>query len=526
MSCRVGDLDLRPRRLGDAPGGLGPHGRLRLDAGSDWVVSGPAASLALLSRQLQPHAEVVGNSVLLSFGNSVGWFHCDPIGSFEVVSNKWTSVEFDQMLLDLAAIAGALPFGLKKGGWAYQRDQRVDRPVLLHQFLYLRRVLDAGPGDPEALLPALRLILADPHRRLDRAVREVGVDRCTAVRPGELAAIASGSRPLILAGGRGGPLVTALGGRLPEKVAEGVARTTHDTAENRFVKHLLRELEALLTLVEIEIVAPGNEGLQNLTAEVHRLRALLAPSRRARLWRDVGELDRLPLESPVLQRRSGYRVALAVHARLRLGARVPPLPREFEQLLALRDIAALYELWCYFRMAALLSSGLGEPVFAEAPAAEATQLTVRWGVRIAWRCGSQLLYNATFSRSAERRAYSVGMRPDITLELARGPNQGLHLFDAKFKVRGIGGIDQVVDSPTDVQGSEARTFSRGDLEKMHAYRDAIPSARSAWVLYPGSEHQFWPEHVHGGVDGVGVMGLAPKAESPALLTWLLGIPPS
>ena len=68
-------------------------------------------------------------------------------------------------------------------------------------------------------------------------------------------------------------------------------------------------------------------------------------------------------------------------------------------------------------------------------------------------------------------------------------------------------------------------FKRADLYKMHAYRDAIDSARTAWVLYPGSE--FWFYGVDGntvrsanglsGLQGVGVIPLAASGVGSELL---------
>ena len=60
---------------------------------------------------------------------------------------------------------------------------------------------------------------------------------------------------------------------------------------------------------------------------------------------------------------------------------------------------------------------------------------------------------------------------------------------------------------------------------MHAYRDAIPDARSGWILYPGAEFRFFgvpggggglgcragdsPEGLPGEFDGVGAIPVAP-----------------
>ena len=47
---------------------------------------------------------------------------------------------------------------------------------------------------------------------------------------------------------------------------------------------------------------------------------------------------------------------------------------------------------------------------------------------------------------------------------------------------GLAGSDK--DGDDDKAGERAGTLERGDIYKMRAYRDAIPDARSVWILYP------------------------------------------
>ena len=78
--------------------------------------------------------------------------------------------------------------------------------------------------------------------------------------------------------------------------------------------------------------------------------------------------------------------------------------------------------------------------------------------------------------------------PDIALRIPDGPNAGLHLFDAKFRVQALTDVGLAADDKDadDEKAAErAGSFKRADIYKMHAYRDAIPSARSVWILYPG-----------------------------------------
>ena len=112
-----------------------------------------------------------------------------------------------------------------------------------------------------------------------------------------------------------------------------------------------------------------------------------------------------------------------------------------------------------------------------------------------WQDGTRLLYNLTFSRlsRSQRYSYSVPLRPDILLEVPNGPNAGIHVLDAKFKVQ----LPKLLAFTEDISESETTTedqrgkFKPEDIYKMHTYLDAIPQARSAWILYPGSEFQFF-----------------------------------
>lgn len=134
------------------------------------------------------------------------------------------------------------------------------------------------------------------------------------------------------------------------------------------------------------------------------------------------------------------------------------------------------------------------------------------------------MYNPRFSRASshDRFSYSRPFRPDIGLIVPKGANAGLHLLDAKFRLDRIDTVfphDADVDETQDEIAEERRgTFKRGDLYKMHAYRDAIPAARSVWVLYPGTEVRFFGccddirkscEELCDSLEGVGAVPLRP-----------------
>ena len=93
-----------------------------------------------------------------------------------------------------------------------------------------------------------------------------------------------------------------------------------------------------------------------------------------------------------------------------------------------------------------------------------------------------------------RRSYSVPLRPDLALWIPNGrPNSGLHLLDAKFKVVWKNWLDDESDleERENAKAERRGEFKRADLYKMHTYREAIPEARTAWILYPGTDVRFF-----------------------------------
>ena len=124
----------------------------------------------------------------------------------------------------------------------------------------------------------------------------------------------------------------------------------------------------------------------------------------------------------------------------------------------------------------------------------------------------RLVYNQRFSRSRTDNgySYSVPLIPDIALRVPDGPNAGLHLFDAKFRVQALTDVGLAADDKDDDEKAAERagSFKRADLYKMHAYRDAIPDARSVWILYPGGEFRFFGVPGGGGLSGDRVVSSA------------------
>ncbi|WP_045220674.1 nuclease domain-containing protein [Desulfonatronum thioautotrophicum] len=103
------------------------------------------------------------------------------------------------------------------------------------------------------------------------------------------------------------------------------------------------------------------------------------------------------------------------------------------------------------------------------------------------------------------QSYSYPLRPDITIEQC-----GRRLIlDAKFKGTGSGfyGIE--------AEDGTIQRWREEEIDKMHAYRDAIAGVQGAFILYPGLETAIftpWDQTF----PGVGALALRPGEDAVPL----------
>lgn len=502
-------------------------GHLELNSERSWHVDGgPGALDAIVQALPSGSFSRIGGVLVLEFGNAVGDLDLPHLGRIRLRSGKWGEAHFESMLADITDRSAALPFAAGTGtSLPYDRSLARLDSILLHAFIYLRHALSSAAPRGHQLLPALRAVVADPHRRFDRARKWTDLASASRVDSRTLHGLLTGAIQLERWEGRPVPPVAArLGGRLPRQVNEPFSPSTVDVPENRFVKAFLGQIEAVLS--GIESLATGRPALRaRLCAQVREMRVALHPVTSHSLWADVGVMHRFPAESTVLQRRQGYREVLRHFVRLRHSSRLTH-EKTWRRQLEVKDIATLYELWCFYEVLRCLEDILGPPAEAGVPKSNDLQEILAFDTRVAWNNGVELYYNHRFSRSRSirRQSYSLPMRPDIALWV---PDQGYHLLDAKFKLRFAAKVDEDIEAEPDEDQRESK-YKRVDLDKMHAYRDAIPAALSAWVLYPGTEAQQFEicrdiKEFNGGWKGVGALPCLPGLESKRSLAELLSM---
>lgn len=293
---------------------------------------------------------------------------------------------------------------------------------------------------------------------------------------------------------------------MPVVLERSKHETTLDTAPNRFVKYVLetwrslaQQLRDVLAREDITLrPGPVRRGLSAADKVLELLDEILSQP----IFRQVGTLDRIPSSSQVLLKREGYRQLLNMFVLVEAGLELPwESNAEDVYSPSLRNVASLYELWCYLTLVDILGHVCGQNQIAHAfsPGVNGLSLRLKTGIAsaIRWqviRRGRplevQLMFNHQFA--AGKESWTAPMRPDCSIlirpltstpgDAAEPLDVWVH-FDAKYRVSKAPPIDLSVDDDDELLSRGAA--KRDDLLKMHAYRDAIRRTAGAYILYPG-----------------------------------------
>ena len=274
---------------------------------------------------------------------------------------------------------------------------------------------------------------------------------------------------------------------------------SNDTQENRFLKFALHQIskryEDLRQRIEAVKTASGTMKAAMLATSETLKRLQHHP-----FFRTIGRFKGISQESMVLQKATGYS---QVYRTWNLLRRAYSLNDGLYRLQT-KDIATLYEIWCFIEVSHIVKAQLHlddddvehrnriemNGIFSwELGKGEHSRiLFCKNGVELA-----ELVYNP---KNADKENDNVGMKdlvvptvpqkPDIVLQLTKNDlQQGMkmtYLFDAKYR---IDGKDKGVDVPPE-----------DAINQMHRYRDAIyykdydanalkKEVIGGYILFPG-----------------------------------------
>lgn len=276
-----------------------------------------------------------------------------------------------------------------------------------------------------------------------------------------------------------------------------------DTVENRFVKFTLKAIADRLE--KFVVVCQGHEKTvsANFAADLARRVRTLRKIARMSFFSGVGRFTGFRQESLAMQRKQGYADVYATWTMLQktLDTTLTGFSTGH------RPISALYEFWCFLRIADTLEKDFGYPLpegriegarvyddlFEEPDPGKNDLGTTLSALRYTYpeKDGArlQLLYQQSYGKEndAGDLAYYNPQRPDIVLVVERGGETFTYLFDAKYR---IDVRDQGLEKGLDASPAEP-------INDMHRYRDAILYREQkgdkklsrqivgAYVLYPG-----------------------------------------
>jgi predicted component of viral defense system (DUF524 family) len=451
--------------------------------------------------------------------------------SVEVRSRKLDYLrQYRWMLRDLAEDSAELV--MARFGPAEQRftpNYRVETRTAYQRFAFLRALIEG-----ESFGAAIGQVVKRPYvqwveirelRAPNRGLRMSSSVARQLTRPG----------PRIAAGeaSQGTGLKT-----FPKEVEMTRAEETLDNTPNRFVKFVLERWRGEVTAIEDSLLrqpesAPIFRGRREVAAVKARIDELLAHE----LFREVGDLRRLPFENPVLLSREGYRDVLDAYLKSDLAAQLAWAGGDDVYGAGQRDVATLYEYWVFLKLSGIISRLCRTP-FDFTRLLELTEdglsLNLARGrkqvlegqtVRLGRRLGLTLWFNRQFpARSGLESSWTRAMRPDCSLQLRSLEDRPLaeadvwvH-FDAKYRIEHLEEILGAAEIPSENEDEgerELATATRVDLLKMHAYRDAIRRSAGAYVIYPGDEKVECKEY-HEILPGLGAFGLRPTENGGAI----------
>lgn len=273
---------------------------------------------------------------------------------------------------------------------------------------------------------------------------------------------------------------------------------SHDTQENRFLKHALGQITSKYALLKSRIESL-KEVSPEFKAEMREMLDTLKHLQRNPFFRTVGRFKGLNQESMVLQKATGYSQVYRTWNLLRRSYSL----NEGMYRLQSKDIATLYEIWCFIEVSHIVKELLGTDIEAE------HRNRMEMGSFFTWELGkgehsrilfkkdgielAELVYNPKHTDKENNQISmenlvvpTVPQKPDIVLQLTKNDLQNnmkmTYLFDAKYRIEGrINGVDTPPDDA---------------INQMHRYRDAIyykehstnelkKEVIGGYILFPG-----------------------------------------
>ncbi|MDQ6991969.1 MAG: DUF2357 domain-containing protein, partial [Mariprofundus sp.] len=420
----------------------------------------------------------------------------------------------------------------------FETDYDADASTIYQRFAFVKSIVDS-----DAFQEAIHRVITSPVTAWAETEQDVDIRNIRRMKSSHLRQFATRSNRVDLPSNH--PLRDSGLASVPARITVAGKIETVDTPENRFVKHMLETYLNFCVQVRERLKKEKGDH-PRAYSEANALSEKLEDILNHDFFKSISPPTTLPLNSPVLQRKEGYRELLRGWLMFDLAAKLVWHGGEDVYGAGKRDVAVLYEYWLFFKLLELLKE-----LFSILPESTGDLIeTTADGIGLKLKAGKytplkgiyehptrkmhvEFSYNRTFSGDSSypaKGSWSRQMRPDYTLTLwpfgftqdeAELQETIVHIhFDAKYRIEGLAQIlgEQTTDEVSEEEiltreKTEQRSgkYKRADLLKMHAYKDAIRRTVGAYVLYPGKDGRTSMQGFHEIIPGLGAFGVRPSS---------------
>ena len=394
----------------------------------------------------------------------------------------------------------------------FETDFSRDNETIYQRFSFISTIIQNKDFEE-----AVQKIIASPKTNWDTQEEVVDIRRIKRFNNAATKQITSGSNRIPLQTSH--PLYTSGIQSIPNKINSYRKIEHTDTPENRFIKHAL---EVFLRFAEDCNQYFKEKGYSRPSIEASNLVSKLDGYLSQTFFKNISRPTSLKLNSPVLQRKSGYREILSTWLQFDLAAKLVWKGGDDVYKAGKRDIATLYEYWLFFTLYDLFKSKFKiKDIEHEEQSYNHLLEKVNEGYSLIVKQGKhtalygnyitenraltiKFSYNRSFKGGTkytdeQAGSYTTTLRPDYTLSVwpamlneidAERQELIVHIhFDAKYKVIQFDYNTKIDSKILEEEDNNERkgNYKNADLLKMHAYKDAIRRTGGAYVLYPGTE---------------------------------------
>lgn len=397
-----------------------------------------------------------------------------------------------------------------------EMDRDADSMTLYQHFCFIRAIIDS-----DSFHEAIHKIEANPVKKWTETTIMRPIQSVRRFNRHMIRQIATARDRVRLSDGEGLFDENGFPRSVPRLLEVESKKDTVDNTENQFVKMVLHTFYVFC--LEFKQMKNASERLKT---EADICADNISQMLQSQFFRHISLPTHINMNSPVLQRKEGYREVLQAWVIHDLAAKLNWTGGENVYQAGKKNVATLYEYWLFFKLQELISKffnlNMKDKEKLVKSDSDGIDLNIIQGRQTVIRGKSisglrtlnvAFYYNRTFRHIADTEetihkagSWTTAMRPDYTLSIWPGDitqNEAerqdliVHIhFDAKYRLNKIllddsNENDQEIDKElSDEKDQQDRgIYLRADLLKMHAYKDAIRRTSGAYIIYPGTENR-------------------------------------